>query len=182
MSVTCVQRFISKNYDYLSRLCVGYVGEDLGCDLMHDLCVTILDDNGKKYDGLCDRGELMYYLIRVIKINAFSKTTRFYYKYKKHHEKETHTPSFDMFEQTGDNATDEWTQERMKSAMELLNGLSWFDCEVFKIYYLHNHSLKSLSDATGIPRTTINQAISRARIHVRKAQAQAHNKEVQGVG
>lgn len=181
--MTCVQAFISKHYDYLSRLCVGYVGEELGDDLMHDICVTILEDNGEKYVNLCERQELMYYLIRVIKINAFSKTTRFYYKYKKHHEKETPTIEFDIFTATGDEPTDVWTFQRMNEANQLLQGLSWFDCEVFKIYYLHGHSLKSLSDATGIPKTTINQSLGRARKHIQKTKKEANRQaKEQGVG
>ena len=79
------------NYDYLSRICSGYVGEELGDDLMHDLCVNVLENNKDKFSELCERGELMYYLLGVIRINAFSKTTRFYYKYKKHKEHETIT-------------------------------------------------------------------------------------------
>ena len=56
-------------------------------------CVTILEDNGDKYESICER-ELWYYLVRVAKINAFSKTTRFYYKYKKHKERESNDLDF----------------------------------------------------------------------------------------
>ena len=89
--ITCTQRWFSDNYDRLQDMCCMYVGEELGQDLMHDLCVTILEDNGDKYESICERGELWYYLVRVAKINAFSKTTRFYYKYKKHKERKAMT-------------------------------------------------------------------------------------------
>lgn len=172
---TCVQQFISENYDYLSRICVGYIGEELGDDLMHDLCVNILEDNGEKYTSLCEKGELLYYLLGVIRLNAFSKNTRFYYKYIKHTEHETRMPEYlaNAKTPTPYQHDDEYIQKQMKVVESLLSGLPWFDCEIFKIYYLDSHSLKSLSDATGISRTTINQALGRAR-HRIKANKEAY--------
>lgn len=163
----CLQQFLSDHYDYLSRLCCGYVGEDLGDDLMHDLCVNVIENNKDKFSELCERGELMYYLLGIIRINAFSTTTRFYYKYKKHKEHETVVAIHNVQPQTHDTNIDAWTSRRMADAHKMLEGLSWFDAEVFKIYYLHSHSLKTLSNATGISRTTINQALGRARRHIK---------------
>lgn len=170
MNVTCVQQFISENYDYLSRICVGMIGPELGDDLMHDLCVTILEDNGDKYKDLCAREELMYYLLGVIRINAYSKNTRFYYKYLKHKEHETAATInwADIRDKPSDNANEEGLRHRLAEAKELMRGIPWFEAEVFKIYYLHNHSLQTLSDATGISKTTINQALHRARFKIKK--------------
>lgn len=163
----CLSKFLSDNYDYLSRLCCGYVGDELGDDLMHDLCVNVLENNKDKFSELCERGELMYYLLGIIRINAFSKTTRFYYKYKKHKEHEQVIDFHNLPRIKADPIDDEVIRKKLAEASELLEGLSWFDSEVFKIYYLHSHSLKTLSDATGISRTTINQALHRARRHVK---------------
>ena len=182
---TCVQKFLSENYDYLSRICCGYVGDELGDDLMHDLCVNVLENNKDKFNQLCERGELMYYLLGVIRINAFSKTTRFYYKYKKHKEHEATLSTQNIAQPVPNEVAQEYIKKRMTEANELLKGLTWFDAEVFKIYYLHSHSLNTLSDATGISKTTINQALHRARRHIRtkKENAQAiHEREEQGVG
>ena len=179
MSVTCVQQFISDNYDYLSRICVGMVGDELGDDLMHDLCVTILEDNGTKYVDLCGRGELMYYLLGVIRINAFSKNTRFYYKYRKHKEHETGATInwADVREQASSQTSDEDMRQRLREAKEIMRGIPWFEAEVFKIYYLHNHSLQTLSDATGISKTTINKALGRARHKIKRNKAQRQQKQ-----
>ena len=171
----CLDKFISENYDYLSRICCGYVGDELGDDLMHDLCVNVLENNKEKFSELCERGELMYYLLSVIRINAFSKTTRFYYKYKKHKEHEQIVPVNNLSRIESESIEDAIIHERMIEANKLLEGLPWFDSEVFKIYYLHSHSLNTLSDATGISRTTINQTLKRARRHI-KAQKDKYAK------
>ena len=148
-----------------------YVGEELGQDLMHDLCVTILEDNGDKYEDICNRGELWYYLVRVAKINAFSKTTRFYYKYKKHKERETNDLDFHVLfvtNRTNDERTDAWTKEHMRNVDAVLSTLPFFEREIFRVYYLHEHTLNTLAHATGINRNTIHKALRRARRKIDK--------------
>jgi len=177
--ITCTQKFLSKHYDRLQDMCCMYVGEELGQDLMHDLCVTILEDNGEKYEDICNRGELWYYLIRVAKINAFSKTTRFYYKYKKHKERETNDLDFHVLlipNKTNDQRTDAWTSQHMPNVDAVLGTLPFFEREIFRVYYLHEHTLNTLSHATGINRNTIHKALRRARRKIDKynqAQSQA---------
>lgn len=169
--ITCTQKFLSKHYDRLQDMCCMYVGEELGQDLMHDLCVTILEDNGAKYEDICERGELWYYLIRVAKINAFSKTTRFYYKYKKHKERETNDLDFHVLliaNKTNDQRTDEWTSQHMLNVDAVLSTLPFFEREIFRVYYLHEHTLNTLSHATGINRNTIHKALRRARRKIDK--------------
>lgn len=179
--ITCTQRWFSDNYDRLQDMCCMYVGEELGQDLMHDLCVTILEDNGDKYESICERGELWYYLVRVAKINAFSKTTRFYYKYKKHKERESNDLDFHVLITAGktqDATTDTWTKERMQHVDLVLSTLPFFEREIFRVYYLHGHTLNTLSHATGINRNTIHKALRRAKRKIDKqTKAQAGNKE-----
>ncbi|MAN62519.1 MAG: hypothetical protein CMI60_11310 [Parvibaculum sp.] len=183
--MTCTQRFFQKEYDRLQDICRMYVGTELGDDLMQDLCIMVLGDKPDKFDDICQRGELWYYLVRTIKINAFSKTTPFYTKYKKHHDyidknwygiehklPDTH--------ETYDDNTDQWTQERLGTIQLVLKDIPWFEAELFKIYYLHEHTLQSLSDATGINKNTINKGISRAKRKVRrhlKEKGEAYEKE-----
>ena len=77
----CVSLFIENNYNYLLNLSNRAVGIDFGGDLLNDLTLAYLEDD-EKYEPLCIRGELMKYICRSIAICGFSKSTRFYYKYK----------------------------------------------------------------------------------------------------
>ena len=51
-------------------------------DLVQDLLVEFLDQ-GKKIVDLYKKGELKYYLVRVIRNNLQSCTSRFYYRYRR---------------------------------------------------------------------------------------------------
>ena len=84
--MSCLSKFFEKNYEELLSVATRYVG-DLGGDLLNDLCVLYLEDQEDKMEAMCERGELMPYICRTLAICGFSKTTRFYYKYKKHQEK-----------------------------------------------------------------------------------------------
>lgn len=163
-----------------------YVGDSLGDDLFHDTCVWLLEDNTNKYEEMCERGELWYYVARVLKINAFSKTTRFYYKYKKHKEREDNTLDFHVqflvYSQETEEAMTKQQRKTIASIQTVLGDVPWFERELFKIYYLHEHTLQTLSDATGINRNTIHKALRRAKRKIQKHnQAQAHaNKKDKG--
>ena len=82
----CISNFIDKNYDYLLNVSNRYVGIDYGGDLLNDLTLVYLEDE-EKYTQICERNELMSYICRSMAICGFSKSSRFYYKYKKHTEK-----------------------------------------------------------------------------------------------
>lgn len=51
-------------------------------DLTQDLLVEFLDQ-GKKIVDLYQRGQLRYYVVRVVRNNLQSCTSRFYYKYRR---------------------------------------------------------------------------------------------------
>jgi DNA-directed RNA polymerase specialized sigma24 family protein len=49
-----------------------------------------------------------------------------------------------------------------------LSKLSWYDRMLFQTYVDENHTISSLSRATGIPRTSISLSINRIKKHIRK--------------
>ena len=55
----------------------------------------------------------------------------------------------------------------------ILLTIDWFDAEVFRIYYTQSHSLKTLSNATGISSTLYNASES-ARTNQRKSKGLGH--------
>ena len=50
-------------------------------------------------------------------------------------------------------------ENRLQWIDEKLKHLSWFDVEVFKIYYRENYSLNTMSKATKINRSTLGKSI-----------------------
>ena len=51
-------------------------------DLVQDLLVEFLDQ-GKKIVDLYEKGQLRYYVVRVVRNNLQSCTSRFYYRYRR---------------------------------------------------------------------------------------------------
>ncbi len=166
----CVNKFIEENYDYLLNVSKRYVGEDYAGDLLNDLILSYLE-NEEKYEPICKRNELMSYMCRSMAICGFSKSSRFYYKYKKHNEKLARKYPIEILKAIEDS-TDTITQIDIENQIEdvfrILQEIRWFDAEVFKSYYLHSHSLKTLSDATEISKNTLYKSIKTAKEHLKE--------------
>ena len=99
-----------------------------------------------------------------------SKTSRYYYKYNKYYEYHTTTTIESM---TADNT--EYTikdkqevEERLEWIEDKLKDCYWFDSEVFKVYYLEEHSLNSMAKATKINRNTLFKAINNVKKYLIK--------------
>ena len=155
----CVSLFIENNYNYLLNLSNRAVGIDFGGDLLNDLTLAYLEDD-EKYEPLCIRGELMKYICRSIAICGFSKSTRFYYKYKKHNEKVARRYPIEILSAQVDidsTITQQDLENQMDDAFSILKEIRWFDAEV-----------KSLSDATGIPKNTLYKSIQTAKDHLKE--------------
>jgi predicted DNA-binding protein YlxM (UPF0122 family) len=162
--MTCLQIFISERYYDIQELCRRKIKVNAD-DLCNDICEKLLEDRGK-LTAICERDEIWFYVVRIINISAFSKTSRFYYKYKKHQEFER----VDIDEiQVASKSIEEKefrTEYRLNLLGLILQDLDWFDAELFRVYYHHEHSLKSLSDATEISKTTIQKSIARTKAYI----------------
>lgn len=70
-------------------------------DLVQDLLVEFLDQ-GKKIVDLYKKGQLRYYVVRVVRNNIQSNTSRFFYRYRR----------FSLLNQ-GDKALSNYGEEKM---------------------------------------------------------------------
>ena len=99
-----------------------------------------------------------------------SKTSRYYYKYKKYYEYHTTTTIESI---SGADDVDytikdkELIEERLEWVEDKLKDCYWFDAQVFSIYYLENHSLNTFSKATGINRNTLFKAINNVKTYLK---------------
>lgn len=164
--MSCVRQYLSENYNHLYRLARKYVGTELAGDLLNDLCLNYLNDNDHA-EQLCARGELGAYLNRTMQICGFSSSSPFYKKYKKHSEKESRGFPLERLVQVepGEEGNDIRLENQIEGVFHILREIRWIDAEIFKAYYLHEHSLNTLSDATGISRHTIYKAVKTAQAY-----------------
>ena len=161
--MSCIKEFIAEHYDYLLGVANHHVGEDLGGDLLNDLCAVYLKESPEHVE-LCKSGELFKYVCKTLSICGFSKTSTFYYKYKKHQEVEVQDYRIERhpieINEQSSNSKD--LSKQLTLAFSILDELKWFEASLFKAYYLHEHTLKTLSDATGIKKSTIAKSVKQA--------------------
>lgn len=53
-------------------------------DLAQDIFIELLGLSDDKLKGLYERNQLKYYLMRIVRNNIQSKTSRFYYRYRRY--------------------------------------------------------------------------------------------------
>ena len=165
--MSCVTKFFEDNYDELLKVATRYVKGN-GGDLLHDLAIFYLEEPKPKLEAMCKDGELMSYICRTMAICGFSKTTRYYYKYLKHRELLVNYPVKLLSDREEVVENEYNTTETINYINTILQEMDWFEAEVFRIYYLHNHSLKTLSDATGISKSTLYNALRKAQEEVKE--------------
>ena len=111
-------------------------------------------------------------MIRIMINNFNSKTSRFYYKFKKYYQHKTPNVNFkDTKDTTPSIHTIEAKKEverQLQFIDNQLNTIHWFDAQVFKIYYFDNHSLNTMAKATRISRNTLYKSINIAKKHLKE--------------
>ena len=78
------------NNKWLLNKCTQLVGH-LGEDLAQDITLILLEKpHDPKLLKAIERGEHLFYIMRIIKNQGASKNSKFYYQYKKHNAFELH--------------------------------------------------------------------------------------------
>ena len=112
---------------------------------------------------------MTFYIARIMVNQLHSKTSRYYYKYKKYYE--YHTGSLGEGTCPDDSQKQIENKEIIEKQLgwidEKLKDLYWFDSQVFKIYFSEEHSLNTMSRATKISRNTLFKSISNVKKHLK---------------
>lgn len=147
--------WMGKNYRELEQITHNIVKEknEVG-DLLHCVIEQILKKNA--LDPLMER-ERIFYFIRVLKNNYFSKTSPYYYQYKKKGASETIFDS-EFYE----NLPDEPYQERVPTlewVYQELEHLTWFDKDLF-LLWMEMGTITAVSKKTTIPLNSVGRYIN----------------------
>jgi len=172
--MTCVSDNIkTKRREYLDQ-CVIAVGEQFADDLLHDICIQVLTED--RFEAMCERGELSYYIMGCINISRYSSSCPFYVKYRKFGSKQV-----DVLDNTLRAKNEEYIEqpqdkrpEKLRLYLDRYEEVNWFEANMLRIYYFHNHSYKTLSDDTGICKSTVRSVIRRSKKNLK---AYAEKKE-----
>ena len=157
-----LNKYLIENYDKLKEMAFNIAGKNGKDDLLSFVIEELYKCDQDRIDEIIEKNQLTFYIARVMLNKYHSKTSRYYYKYNKYYEYHTTTTiesiSADNVDYTIKDK--ELVEERLDWIEDKLKDLYWFDAQVFKVYYLENHSLNSMAKATKINRNTLFKAIS----------------------
>ena len=157
-----LNKYLIENYDKLKDMAFNIGGNNGKDDLLSFVIEELYKCDQDRIDEIIEKNQLTFYIARVMLNQYHSKTSRYYYKYNKYYEYHTTTTiesiSADNVDYTIKDK--ELVEERLDWIEDKLKDLYWFDAQVFKVYYLENHSLNSMAKATKINRNTLFKAIS----------------------
>ena len=157
-----LNKYLIENYDKLKDMAFNIAGKNGKDDLLSFVIEELYKCDQDRIQEIIKKKQLTFYIVRVMLNQYHSKTSRYYYKYKKYYEYHTTSTiegiSADNVDYTIKDK--EQVEERLEWIEEKLKDLYWFDAQVFKVYYLENHSLNSMAKATGINRNTLHKSIT----------------------
>lgn len=157
-----LDKYLIENYHKLKDIAYNITSGKGNDDLFSFVIEELYKCKQDRIKEIIKNGDMRWYIIRIMVNQFHSKTSRYYYKYKKYYEYHTTTTieclsadntEYNIKEKQEVEDRLEWVEEKLKD-------LYWFDAEVFRIYYAENHSLNSMQKATKINRNTLHKAIT----------------------
>jgi hypothetical protein len=158
--LTLIEEFIKDNYNSLTEAAKKISNND---PLYQELLHYTIDEFLRKVNvkDIIETGGGKFYCIRIMMNSWKSVTSPFYYTYRQQ------TQGIDNLEYIKEEEDENVVKIADKIKREL-NKLSWYDRILFETFVDENHTISSLSRATGIPRTSISLSINRIRKHIKR--------------
>ena len=131
-------------------------------DLLHESIIALYNSDQEKIKDIIEKKQLTFYIVRIMMNQYQSNTSPYHKKYRRTKHKE-HLKEFYIY--TKEPLTKEKMQEfedrekRLQWIDKKLKGLSWFDVEVFRIYFREGFSLNKMQKETKINRSTLGKSI-----------------------
>tara|TARA_Y100000593_G_scaffold12280_1_gene22486 strand:+ start:1001 stop:1507 length:507 start_codon:yes stop_codon:yes gene_type:complete len=157
-----LDKYLIENYHKLKDIAYNITSGKGNDDLFSFVIEELYKCDQERISEIITKNQMTFYVVRVMINQYHSKTSRYYYKYKKYYEYHTTTTieclSADNTQYTIKDK--ELVEERLEWIEEKLKDLYWFDAEVFKIYYREGFSLNQMQKETKINRNTLHKAIT----------------------
>ena len=154
--------YLVNNYNKLKSMAYNITGGKGNEDLLSFVIEELYKCDKERIEDIVRKKQMTFYVARIM-INQFhSKTSRYYYKYRKYYEYHVsgivEAISPDNVDEDIENK--QLIEERLGWVEEKLKDLYWFDAQVFRIYYREGFSLNEMQKETKINRNTLHKAIT----------------------
>lgn len=161
-----IEDYITKNYYVLLNIAQKMTKQDpLTQDLLHECILQLYDKEVITLKNYSD-DSIKYYIVAVMRINYFSKTSPFHYRIRR----ERMIMNVDVatcwdlsYEQ------EEFETEMIYQLLEMNYAeLDWFKKSLLDMYLSLNRSMNAVSRKTNIPKTSISRYINEIRKTVKE--------------
>lgn len=159
-----IDYFFEENWNSLQEAAKKISNNDVQWeDLLHLCLEDFLQKENLSEIILSGGGK--FYLIRMMMNQYRSNTSYFHKQYRE----DIHEFDPNLSEESEDPYADEEIDPDYQGQIEeLLSKLPWYDRNLFEIYAIEQHSMSSLSRATGISRTSITLTLKRVKDYLKQ--------------
>ena len=160
-----IESYITRDYYNLLNISKKMTrGDQLSQDLLHEVILQLYDKEDitlKSYDD----NSIKYYIVAIMRINYFSKTSPFFYRIRRERilMNVDITACWDMSYEQEEFESEELYQLLEQEYCEL----NWFKKSLLDMYLSLNSSMKAVSRKTNIPIQSISRYIKETRQEVK---------------
>lgn len=163
-----INKFITDNYDNIilmsRRICRGHIESE---EVAHYVMSEFIEH--KKATELIERNEAMKFMSGMIHRSFHSSTSKYHTIYRQKGRMHTLSSPVDSQVTEYDYDTD-YTIEAIEGILEDMQADNielWYRSTLFRMW-LQTQNYSEISRKTGIPRTSISQAVEEARKHIQR--------------
>ena len=156
-----LDEYLIENYDKLKDIAYNIAGVEEKDDLLSFVIEELYKCDPVRIREIIENKQMTFYVVRVMLNQYHSKTSRYFYKYKKYYQYHVTgiIESISPDNTIKNTEEKEEVEEKLQWIEDKLKDLYWFDAEVFRIYYKENFSLSEMAKATKINKNTLYKAI-----------------------
>lgn len=168
-----IEKYITKNYYQLLNISKKITkGHDLHEDLLHEVILQLYDKEDIILKGY-DDNQIRYYIVSILRINWFSKTSPFYYRVRREIQKYSELSDVLDMEDEQEN----FEKEVILGILETsFTELTWFHKSMIQMYLVLG-SLKKVSNQTDIPVTSVARYVREAKQQIKDDINEFYNNE-----
>lgn len=160
-----IEDYITKNYYVLYNIAQKMTKNDpLTKDLLHECILQLYDKEVITLRNYSDNS-IKYYIVAVMRINYFSKTSPFHYRIRR--ERQIMNVDVATCWDLSYEQEEFETEVIYKLLEENYAELDWFKKSLLDMYLSLNRSMNAVSRKTNIPKTSISRYINEIRKQVK---------------
>jgi len=164
-----VEEWFNKNYGKLQGICRKITKQDKVDDLLQMCCEQLLSN--KKFIEIENEKERLFFFVRVVKNNFYSKSSPYYYEYGKYRFLEfsgkdsEYSGEGDTIKEQEEEIDLDWVKRELNLLKE---GDEWYYGRLFELYLEVGCSITKLSEKTTIPINSVSRDINKVRKLLRR--------------